>query len=151
MKTKPYLLFFCSLLILSLWLIMTMPDGRMHLVFCNVGQGDAAYIRAPNGVEILIDGGPDVRVLDCLQKNMAFYDRTIDLLILSHPQSDHLTGLIEVVKRYNVKQVLDTSARTDAGIDKLWRKILTDRNIKNIQAVIGQRIRIADNFFLHSF
>lgn len=148
MKTKLLLLFFCSLLILAFWLITTLPDRRMHLVFCNVGQGDAAYIRAPNGVEILIDGGPDGRVLDCLQKNMAFYDRTIDLLILSHPQTDHLTGLIEVVKRYNVKQVIDASATSNTEIDKLWRKILSDRKIKRFRAEIGQRIRIDAHFSL---
>ncbi len=77
-------------------------DGKLHLVFCDVGQGDAVFIRTSTGSNILIDGGPDDSVLNCLSKHMPFWDKTIQLVILTHPHADHFTGLISVIKRYNV-------------------------------------------------
>jgi len=83
--------------------LFTLPDGKLHIVFCDVGQGDAAYIRTPSSHDILIDGGPNDKVLTCLGNHMPFYDRTIDIIVLTHPQKDHLQGLISVIQRYNVK------------------------------------------------
>lgn len=60
----------------------------------------------PNGSDMLIDGGPNEKVLSCLGKNMPFYDRKIDVIVLSHPQKDHLQGLISVLERYNVKYIV---------------------------------------------
>ena len=82
--------------------IFSLPDGKLHVVFCNVGQGDAAYIRFPDGRDMVIDGGPDDRILQCLGKHMPFWDRHIDIVALSHPQKDHLQGLISVFNRYTV-------------------------------------------------
>lgn len=81
-----------------------LPEAKV--VFCNVGQGDAAYIRAPEGQDILIDGGPDDSVLSCLGKNMPFWDREIELVIFSHPEADHIFGLIEVLRRYKVDRLI---------------------------------------------
>ena len=91
-----------GLVLLSTYLF-TLPDGRLHLVFCNVGQGDSTYIRTPSNLDMLIDGGPDDKVLSCLGRHMPFYDRTLDVVVLSHPQADHMRGLISVIQRYNVK------------------------------------------------
>ncbi len=84
-------------------LIRYWPDGKLHLTFCDVGQGDAIYIRFASGQDMLIDGGPDNKVLACLSQAMPFYDRTIDVVLLTHPQSDHLNGLIPVIERYSLK------------------------------------------------
>lgn len=81
---------------------ITFNDKKLHVVICNVGQGDAIFIRTPNGSDILIDGGLNNSVLSCLGKHMPFWDRTIELMILTHPHADHLTGLIDVAKRYRV-------------------------------------------------
>jgi len=70
------------------------PDGRLHIVFCNVGQGDAAYIRFPDGRDMLLDGGPDNgRVLTCLGRHMPFWDRHLTIVAMTHPQADHMGGL----------------------------------------------------------
>jgi len=79
---------------------------EMKVVFCDVGQGDATYIRAPEGQDILIDGGPDDSVLTCLGKSMPFFDHEIDLVMFSHPEADHISGLIEVLRRYKVDKVI---------------------------------------------
>lgn len=103
-KTFFIILFIIAVLIVSFFL--TLPDGRLHLVFCDVGQGDAAYIRTPSNQDALIDGGPNDKILVCLGNNMPFYDRTIDLILLSHPQKDHYSGISKVIDRYNVKYIV---------------------------------------------
>jgi competence protein ComEC len=77
-------------------------DKKLHVVICDVGQGDAIFIRTPNNYDILIDGGADNSVLNCLSKHMPFWDRTLEIMILTHSHADHLTGLIDVAKRYRV-------------------------------------------------
>ena len=81
---------------------ITYNDKKLHVVICDVGQGDAIFIRTPSGSDILIDGGPDDSVLACLGKHMPFWDRTLEIMILTHPHADHLTGLIDVSKSYSV-------------------------------------------------
>jgi len=90
--------------ILLLAFLTTLPDGKLHIVFCNVGQGDATYIRFPDGRDMLIDGGPTpTGVLSCLGQFMPFWDRTLDFVLLTHAEKDHYGGLPEVVKRYRVR------------------------------------------------
>src|SRR3990167_1666572 len=86
----------------------SLPDGRFKFYALDVGQGDAIFIETPRKAQVLIDGGPDMKVLGQLSAVMPFYDRSIDLLILTHPQEDHMFGLVEVLKRYKVGRVLMT-------------------------------------------
>ncbi len=90
--------------------------ARVHIF--DVGQGSAALIVSAGGKRALIDGGPDARVLEGLHRAMPFLSRRIDLVVLSHPDSDHLTGLLPVLERYDVGAILlsgvaKTSARYD--------------------------------------
>ncbi|MBU0648563.1 MBL fold metallo-hydrolase, partial [Patescibacteria group bacterium] len=79
-------------------------DGLMvHAL--DVGQGDAIFIETPDHFQILIDGGPDKSVLAQLGKVMSFSDRSIDMVILTHPHSDHVAGLVEVLRRYKIEDV----------------------------------------------
>lgn len=77
-------------------------DGKLHMVICNVGQGDAIFIRTPKGKDILVDAGPDNSVLFCLSNHMPFWDRDLEAVILTHPHKDHYAGLGSVIKRYSV-------------------------------------------------
>ena len=97
-----------------------LPDGKLHIVFCNVGQGDAIYIKTPKGNDILVDGGPDDKVLGCLSSHMPFWDRDLEMVVLSHPQADHLTGLILVASRYSLSYFITSPAgNTTLGYKKL--------------------------------
>ena len=87
------------------WLSALSNDNNLHIIACDVGQGDAILVTYKN-YQILTDGGPNNQVLTCLGKYMPIYDRTIELVILTHPQADHYTGLIEVFKRYKVDNYL---------------------------------------------
>lgn len=112
----------------------------LEVVFFDVGQGDSIFIETPEKQQILIDGGPGSAILEKLGKEMPFYDNTLDLIILTHPEKDHLIGLISVLKRYKVENILWTGIKRDTLEFKEWeRKILEEEaNIKITQA--GQRI-----------
>lgn len=74
-------------------------------VFCDVGQGDGAVINIRN-TQIIIDGGPDKKILSCLGKYLPYFDRKIEYLIISHPDKDHFLGAVEILKRYDVGSVI---------------------------------------------
>ncbi len=83
-------------------------SAELKIDILDVGQGDAILIRTPYEQNILIDGGPDNSVLEGLGESLPFYDKEIDLMILTHPHSDHVVGLVEVLKRYDVDKVIYT-------------------------------------------
>ncbi len=94
-------IYFLILITISVWLAVASVDSNLHIIACNVGQGDAILIQK-NTTQVLIDGGPNSSVMDCLGKYMPFWDRQIELVILTHPEADHYSGLIEVFKKYKV-------------------------------------------------
>lgn len=88
-------------LVVSIWIAVFSVNNNLQIVACDVGQGDSILIQRGNS-QILIDGGPDKSVLDCLGRHMPFFDNKIELVILTHPQADHYGGLIDVFKQYNI-------------------------------------------------
>jgi len=92
----------------------------LKIYFFNIGQGDSAFILAPSGQSILIDGGPDAGVLEQLDLINSYWDREIDYMILTHPHADHLAGLIGVLKAYNVKNVLWNNVSFDSPFMSSW-------------------------------
>lgn len=88
--------------------------GNVVLNFFDVGQGDASLLKTPDGKFILIDGGPDNHILRRLGDYLPFYHRRIDYVILSHYHADHVVGLVEVIKRYNVKNFIYNPNQTDS-------------------------------------
>jgi competence protein ComEC len=95
------------LLVLSLLVIAVfqLPDNNLHVIACDVGQVDAILVSYKN-IQILTDGGPNSSVIDCLGRHLPFWDRTIELIISTHPDADHSTGLVEVIRKYNVGNIL---------------------------------------------
>lgn len=134
------ILFFTSFIILTLIYFQKLPDDKLHLIFCNVGQGDGILIKTPAGAQILVDGGPDNSVLSCLGKNMPFYDRTLELVVLTHPQADHLTGLVSVFENYKVEKVLKTQIANNTPEFEAFLTALKNENSKEIEAVAGSKI-----------
>jgi competence protein ComEC len=91
-----------TLIAASVWMaVLVFPDRNLHLVTCGVGQGNASVIFYGK-TQTLIDGGPNSRVLDCLNKDIPFWDREIEVVMLSHPRTDHFTGPTDVFQRYKV-------------------------------------------------
>lgn len=130
-------------LVLYLLFYFSLPDGStLTVVFCNVGQGDASYLRFPNGVDMLIDGGPDGSVLRCLGKHKPFWDRKIKFLILSHPEHDHISGLISVLERYTVDAVLLTSVVNNTPEYNLLARLVEQQNVKVRYMTADDKIQV---------
>ena len=119
------------------------PDNRLQVSFLDIGQGDAIYIRTPAGQDILIDGGPSPqRLVQELSKKMPFWDRTIELVVSTHADADHLTGLVEALKRYKVKQVVHPGLAADTDLYRDWRRLIEDKDVPEAVVAAGQRIRL---------
>lgn len=94
--------------VLMLWCLQSLPDEKFRIFVLDVGQGDSILIETPAFEHLLIDGGSDDKVIEQLSEILPFYNRTIDVIILTHPHSDHVNGLVEVLKRYDVRRVVMT-------------------------------------------
>jgi competence protein ComEC len=150
---KPRLGFSTKWLILPLLIVailvwslaLTMPDDKLHVSFLDVGQGDAILIQTPSGQDILIDGGPDPQRINLgLSKKLAFWDRTIDFVVCTQPQADHVTGLLDVLQRYKVKQVLEPGVSYNSSIYQEWCNVVEDKGIECNQACAGQELDLGD-------
>ncbi len=122
----------------------TMPDDNLHISFLDVGQGDAILIQK-GSQQVLVDGGPSPQAISLeLGKRLPFWDRTIDLLILTHPSADHVSGLVEVLHRYQVKQVLYPDLDFESNIYEEWLSLIQEKNIKYTLAQAGQQIDLGE-------
>lgn len=119
----------------------------LEVNFFYVGQGDSIFVETPQNYQILIDGGPGSAVLEKLGKEMSFWDRTIDLIILTHPEHDHVAGLIEVLKNYEVKNILWTGILKDTKEFEEWIKLIEEEKADIAIAQAGQRIITPNIFF----
>ena len=130
-----------SLLVIVILLIFTNhqdQSSQLEIVFLDIGQGDSILIKTPYNQQILIDGGPDNDVVYELGKNLPFYDRDLDLVILTHPHADHVAGLVEVLKRYDVKKVLHTGVLHTSPDYLAFLETIRDKKI-NHEIIKGQQ------------
>ena len=146
-KQKIGFLIFLFLTTIVVWVfVFTRESGKfLKVEFFDVGQGDAEFIETPSKQQILIDGGPDMSVLEKLGKTMPFFDRYIDLVILTHPETDHLNGLIEVLKRYDIGAVITTGIVRDTQEYEEWTGLLKEKNIPIFIAKAGGIIDLGNN------
>ena len=124
----------------------TQPDGYLHVVFMNVGQGDATLIQTPTGRHFLVDGGYYPNVLnDELGRQIPFWDRQIDVLVATHPDADHITGLVGVFDRYRVDRLITNGE--GIGESSIYDALLlaAEATSTSIQpALVGQAIEVGD-------
>ncbi len=143
-----FLIVLAYLNILAWIVVFDLAQNDLKVVFFDVGQGDSIFIQTPQKHQILIDGGPTSVVLEKLGNEMPFYDRTIDLIILTHPEHDHIGGLLEVLKRYRVENILWTGVLRDTAEFKEWERLLVEeKNVVIEIAQAGQRIVCAASTF----
>jgi competence protein ComEC len=136
--------------VILVWSVaLSMPDDKLHVSFLDVGQGDAILIQTPNGQDILIDGGPDPQKINLeLSKKLPFWDRTIDLIVCTQPHADHVTGLVEVLQRYNVNQALEAEVSYNSSIYQEWCNVVEDKGIEYSIARAGQEIDLGSGIKL---
>ncbi|MGB9743434.1 MAG: ComEC/Rec2 family competence protein [Minisyncoccales bacterium] len=116
----------------------------LEVVFFDVGQGNAALIKSTNGHYILIDSGPNASILEKLAKEIPFWQKKIDLVIITHAHKDHFAGLADVMERYRVENIIWNGARENSLDFQRWQDLIsqTKSNIKIGWA--GQRIKSKD-------
>ncbi len=127
------------------WGALHPVDHHLRVSILDVGQGDAILIDAPSGARVLIDGGPSgARLMHALGEEMGPSDRRIDLMVLTHAQDDHVTGLIDVLERYDVGAVLWNGIKGQSAASRAWEDEVSRRGLPVAFAQAGQVIELGD-------
>jgi competence protein ComEC len=102
-----------------IWIAVAQAEtgGELRVTFLDVGQGDAIFVQSPSGAQMLIDGGKNRAVIRALSREMPLFDRSIDVVLATHPDADHIGGLPDVLKRYRVGMIVQSSVLDPEGID----------------------------------
>ncbi len=146
-KRKPiyFLIFILSIISLILaGIILYEKSQKLKIVFLDVGQGDAILIEKGSN-QILIDGGAtEQRELAELGKYIPFWDRNIEIVMATHPDQDHIGGLLGVLKNYTVSEVIDNSAHSDSLVYASYQKIIEEKKIERLRGSEGMNIKLDD-------
>jgi competence protein ComEC len=122
----------------------SMPDEKLHISFLDVGEGDAILVQR-GSQQVLIDGGPRPQTLTLgLGDKMPFWDRTIELVVLTHPHADHIGGLVAVLERYRVGEVLYPDLDCESSLYDEWLRLIKEKDIKYTLAQAGQEVDLGD-------
>ncbi len=122
------------------WLaVFSINDNQLKVFFFDIGQGDAILFKKGTS-EVLIDGGPSKKILEKLGDTLPFFDKKIEVIVLTHPDADHLRGLIYVLRNFKVENVITSGAKKDTQLFGLWREELKKENAKIYEARAGDRI-----------
>ncbi|OGM04311.1 hypothetical protein A2715_02735 [Candidatus Woesebacteria bacterium RIFCSPHIGHO2_01_FULL_39_32] len=137
-----YLFIFLLLITALVWItVLTYPKQNLRLIACDVGQGDS-ILAIYGKTQILIDGGPDKSILDCLSQYLPFWDRELEVVVNTHPQKDHYMGLIEVFKTYGVDSFVATPLDSSSKEYGVLKELVGSKGIRVINPQSGQRLRI---------
>jgi competence protein ComEC len=144
-ENEKFVLFILGFLFLAnffAWIVVfDLKNNKiLEVNFFDVGQGDAIFIETPTRHQILIDGGPSSKIIEKLAKEIPFWDKTIDLIILTHPEKDHITGLLEVLKRYKVGNILWTGIARGIPEYREWLNLIEKEKANVKIAKAGQKI-----------
>ncbi len=141
-KALPLCLFVLIVLNIAIWSGFIIPEKEhtLKVSFLDIGQGDAIYIEAPNGKQMLIDGGPDKKTLLRLRKVMPFFDKSLDVLVVTNPDKDHIGGFIDVLKSYEVSRVVEPGTISKTETYKVLEEKIQEEKAEKIVARRGQEI-----------
>lgn len=143
-----FLIFLCVANVLAWNAVFEFHKQKnLEVHFFYIGEGDAILIETPGKNQILIDGGPNNLILDKLSRKLPFFDRTIELVILTHPEKDHLGGLLEVLKNYKVENIIWTGVARDTTEFRRWQNLIEKENARILYGKAGIKV-IENNLFL---
>ena len=135
-----YVLFLLTLVAVTVWLaVIFYPSGKFRIIACDVGQGDA-ILATYRKTQVLVDGGPSRRVIDCLSRHIPFWDRNLEVVLLTHPQKDHYMGLIEVFERYDVQLFITTGLDSSAQEYEVLKSLVTGKGVRVVNPESGMKI-----------
>ena len=141
-KTGLLIILFLGFLNIFAWLVIYFSQNKaITVTFFDVGQGDAILI-SQGDKQILIDGGPNSAVIEKLSSEMPFWDRNIELVVLTHADSDHLSGLIDVLKSYQVERVVSNGLKENSADFKEWEDLLRKEKAEIRTVKLGDTVNI---------
>lgn len=138
-KRLSFLILVAMNVIVFFALLSIRVDDTLTVSFLDVGQGDSIFIEAPNGRQMLIDGGRDASVIAGLGRSMGFFDRSIDVVLATHPDQDHIGGLPLVFEKYDVANFVDSVAESDTAV---YRELLMRGRLESSNYFLGMRGQI---------
>lgn len=132
------ILLFIFVSLLVLW--QSIDDAKyFQACFIDVGQGDAALFRTPNGQNILVDGGADNHLLPNLGQCLPWWERKIDYIFISHYHDDHYAGLVDLLDKYQVKNIITPAEKPDTALYSAWLYALDKHHLVEETALTGHR------------
>jgi competence protein ComEC len=145
------LVLFCIALTIFCLNLGNNHKGLLFVSFLDIGQGDAIFIQAPNGRQILVDGGPDKILLRELGKVMSIFDRSIDAIMITNPDKDHIGGFINLMQRYGVDTLIEPGTISPSDTYKTVETLAKDKNINKVIARRGMNIILDKerNVYIH--
>ncbi|HNW71333.1 MAG TPA: MBL fold metallo-hydrolase [Candidatus Paceibacterota bacterium] len=135
------LLFFAFLVIRA---DLQNSNKKFSFSMFDVGQGDSLLIKSPSGVQVLIDGGPSEKILSALKKEMPAFDRSLDAIIITNPDQDHIGGILDVLKVYKVGTIFESGTWSDSRTYKNLEEEIIKKKIPNILAKKGMKLDLGD-------
>lgn len=117
-------------------------DGKLHVIFCNVGQGDGVLIRDPEGRYFMVDGGPDEKILACMERHMPFWRRDIAIGFVTHPHSDHFVGYISALKRYAFGYFVTEPLVNNTAVFKSFISSVKKKNVQLRMGKLGDSYKV---------
>lgn len=128
----------------AIWYVWLHPAApRLHVSVLDIGQGDSILVQGPTGTQMLVDGGPDRSVLRQLPKEMGLFDRSIDLVVETHPDKDHIAGLTDVLERYRVSYFMSPGIPgTTQTAEGLNHAVSVESGVHTFTARRGMRIHL---------
>lgn len=114
----------------------------LTVAFLDVGQGDGIFVEAPNGNQMLIDAGGGIAILDALKDVMPFYDRSIDLIMITNPDKDHIGGFLPVLNRYEVKEVIEPGTGNKSQTYSTLQTLISEEGARKTFAYDISRIEL---------
>jgi len=137
-------------IVVCIWyVVLSQENGTLLTVsFLDVGQGDAVFMVSPSGRTVLIDGGPDVSVVRELGARMSWRSRSIDVMIATHPDMDHIGGLIDVLPRYRIGMIMQSSVQGSTAAWNTFEKEADEEGALRVTAQRGQIIDLGKGAYL---
>jgi len=152
-RCKKYWLFLLVILLLvaNIFIFyLDWQDSHRNFTFAmlDVGQGDALFIESPTGTQILVDGGPPRKILNQLSRVVSPFDRSIDAIIITNPDADHIAGFLDVLKIYKVDSVFESGTLTDSKTYQNLKDEINKNNIPSILARRGMKLNLGGGVFI---
>lgn len=131
------------------WLSIFLQPEKLKVSFLDVGQGDAILIQTPSGHDVLVDGGPTREVLTQVSRELGYFDRDVEVMIATHGDADHVTGLIPILEKYNVKHVVSSPVKASTDMFEDLESHIENENANMYVGEKGDVINFGDGVMLH--